>query len=816
MSSIYGYYSSAISSSTSTSLGISGLVSGMDIDATVEAMCSGTTSKISKVKQNLMKLQWKQEAYQDVGTALTDFESRYLSGTSKSGISSLLANCYNISAEGTYASAVSASGSAGIISDFSILGVSSLASTASYTTGNVVTSRSLTSGDIDFSEELTTKSTLAGKDLSFTIGSDDYTITFGDDIITDDASMQTALQNAINKVDGLADKLSVSVSDGKITMESKDASSAITISSGNSSTVLKTLGLQARDKVGSSGTVNLNGKTITGQAIDYGSTTKEVSFFSTLADGDKSFTLDLDGTKATVRFTTDMLNAIRQAGENVAADGDAKSAMLNEMVNQMQAQVDKAFGKGKVNITASTDYGEYTFSMETEESTSVLSVASGSSDLVGSSGILGISTGDANRLLLTDSLEESNFANAFDFGEDESGTYSLNINGVSFEIGKYSITVDGNKTDYSNGVTMKNVMTAINGSDAGVNISYLSTTDRFTITSTLSGAAGTVDISGSFADNVFGDGTAGSGTINASSAGSGTYTAGKDAELLVSFDGTKVDKITRSSNSFTLDGLTLTLSSTFNADVMEQYNDDKDSVSVKDVSDAVTFSRSVNTEEITEAVKQMVEDYNEIISKVADYYTTKPDSDYQPLTETMIKDEELTDDQAELYNNKAKEGILFGDSILRSLSDDLQYIFNNLSSIGITVSSDYKEYGKLSFDETTFVSALEADADKVADLFTNESTGALTKLDSLMDKYVNSSLTNPGLITMQAGLASSSLSQMNSSIYAQMQELNDQLSTLNDKLETQQDRYYNQFTNMEVTLSQLSSQSSYLTSMLSQ
>jgi flagellar hook-associated protein 2 len=269
-----------------------------------------------------------------------------------------------------------------------------------------------------------------------------------------------------------------------------------------------------------------------------------------------------------------------------------------------------------------------------------------------------------------------------------------------------------------------------------------------------------------------------------------------------------VEEITRANNSFKLDGLSLSLKSTFNDTATKA--DFTDSASIKNYSGAVTFDKTVNTSDLTDALKTMVEDYNSLISKVVDYYTTKSDSDYQPLTSDMVEDEDLTDDQAELYNNKAKEGVLFGDSILRTLTDDMRKIFTGLSSIGITTSSDYSEYGKLSFDADKFASALESDTQSVTDLFTADSTGVIAKLNSMMTKYVNSSITSPGLITAKAGLASSSLSQMNCSIYTEQQSLEDQLSDLQDKLSTQQDRYYSQFTNMETQLNNIMNQSSYL------
>lgn len=57
--------SSATSSLGNTALkGFGGLASGIDRDSIIEQMTAGTTSKITKQKQEMTKLSWKQEAYQ--------------------------------------------------------------------------------------------------------------------------------------------------------------------------------------------------------------------------------------------------------------------------------------------------------------------------------------------------------------------------------------------------------------------------------------------------------------------------------------------------------------------------------------------------------------------------------------------------------------------------------------------------------------------------------------------------------------------------------------------------------------------------------
>ena len=54
-------------------LRMSGMNSGLDTVAIVEAMTAATKLKITKQNRKAITLKWKQEAYQDVTTKLTDF-----------------------------------------------------------------------------------------------------------------------------------------------------------------------------------------------------------------------------------------------------------------------------------------------------------------------------------------------------------------------------------------------------------------------------------------------------------------------------------------------------------------------------------------------------------------------------------------------------------------------------------------------------------------------------------------------------------------------------------------------------------------------
>ena len=150
-------------------------------------------------------------------------------------------------------------------------------------------------------------------------------------------------------------------------------------------------------------------------------------------------------------------------------------------------------------------------------------------------------------------------------------------------------------------------------------------------------------------------------------------------------------EITRGSNSFTIDGLTINVKGKFGYDESgDLIVDDPDSV--------VEIDAQVDADTIVDAVKSMIEEYNSIIELVNKEVKTKPDRDYEPLTTEQKK--ELSEDEIEAWEKKAKEGLLYADSDIRSLTSDLRFIIDGgiaqeLAEMGITTSSTYSDNGKI-------------------------------------------------------------------------------------------------------------------------
>lgn len=288
---------------------------------------------------------------------------------------------------------------------------------------------------------------------------------------------------------------------------------------------------------------------------------------------------------------------------------------------------------------------------------------------------------------------------------------------------------------------------------------------------------------------------------------------GKDLMMSVSLNGSSTPTaITRSSNSFVLDGVTVTANSTTtNSDGSINTNA------------GIKFSSTTSTDDIYKKITDFVTAYNALITKVHTYTTDTPERNndhklkYQPLTDDQKKD--MSSDEIDKWNTQAKKGLLQNDNTLNGIVSDLNTTMNtietssglSLSQIGIsTVPYDYTSGGQLSINPTALKSALSTQPDKVDELFTNATDGIATKLTNVMDRYAG---TSGGKGTLIALAGTDTTVNDQSQMTTQINQYESNVSDLKSQLQTQQDRWWSKFTAMEQSLSRLNSQMGYLNSM---
>lgn len=779
MASIYATNSSS-STSTSGLKGYGGLASGLDRDSLIEAMTTGTRSKIAKQKQKIQSLKWKQEAYQSISSKLIEFSSNYLSMSSKNSlISSSFFAKSDLTVNGTNSKYVKVSGYSNISDSLAINGVKQLAKKASYTTGTIQ-SQGLETGVIDFSKEQSVD-VLAGTTLKIKYGSgnveEEYTITLKKDgDYSTPEKVVESLNASLKEVEGpkgktLSEYMQFSQVDGVLTLTDKQ-SNGIKIVGGDAAYYLG-----YGDKEDGSGLEDGSVSLIASREII---SQKEVK----LSDYLQGKTIDFMYNGTSVSVELDDITGTDNAEQLKSIQKSLQDAFNKKIgLNRISVELEVDTEKKPVKLVFKTKLPDETNSDGSlkDDTTSVLKVTGGTVPL----DALGLSVGDSNHLNLNSKV--SSFMG--DTGTDS--IYALKMNDVDIE----GITGDS---------TIQDVIDKINESDAKVKVTYLETANRFQITSTEEGASGKILIdlaSSDLAKKLFGGGNTES-TIEES---------GQDAIINVSYDGVETE-IRRSNNTFDLEGLAVTISGEFGytGDVIDQ------------TAEAVNFSAKANTEKVINSVKEMVEAYNSIIEAVNKEINAKPDRSYAPLTDEQK--EEMSESEIEKWEEKAKVGLLFNDSDLASLASRMRFVltqtglnYTELEKMGITTSTNASDNGKLVLDEDKLTAALETEPTLVQKLFAGDGTsnGLMTNIKNVFDQYAKKEGASKGILVDKAGSSLAPLSLLTNTIYKQLEDMNKTLKSLQTYLTTEQDRYISKFASLETVIAQMNSQSSWLSQQFS-
>ena len=790
---------------------ISGLASGLDTETMIEGLVQSYQQKITGLEQDRTKLQWQQEAYQSISDKLVEFARKYTTYAYSSGTNlfsnSFFNNAVTTTTGGAFANLVSAAGKTS--SSVTIDAVAQLATAAKYTVNNTrlgsLGSGAVTSGTVSLGDT-TNVSTIEGS-LTLTYGSKNLTVSFGElDLFNkaDGTLDTTALETAIN------DQLKaqqVTIGDSTYTGDqlfdvTVDSSGSLTLSdklnAGNSPYISKASGdfasLVTTDLSNASedrpATVQLDMNKAVVDAMDTGDYLSGKTLSVTLNGQTKQISLD---------------NITAGAGQTFA------DAFKTELQNRLNT----AFGAGKITVDLQGDRLSYT-------------VASGSTFSISSfdaGSILGMEDGTLTSYLDTGKslgslLDENAWNNLTAVGQDSEGRdlYALTINGV--EVGRY--TKD---------TALETVINGINSSDAGVNVSYSNLTNQFVFTAKETGEGGRIQIDGGLAEALF-------GAVDPTANQAG-YTAGTDAVFRTTVNGASMT-LTRSTNTFDVDGMSVTLSGTFNSawsgstpitsqDVANQVAAGTDAGYFDPNGEAVSFTSATDADTIVDAVKQMVTDYNAIMEEVKKAYTDMPlrktnGDRYEPLTDEDRAD--MSEGAIKEYEEQAKTGILFMDSDISSLYNALRGAITPSGSDGsflrsIGISTSYSDgLTTLTLDEDALRQALATNPDQVRDAFTkSEEGGAATdglmaSIQKVTDRYAATTGATKGILIEKAGSQYSPTSALNNTMLSKIQDVDDEIERWQGKLSDQVDFYTNKFTQLEMLINQMNSQSSALAGLM--
>lgn len=794
-------------SRTSSSLGntalrgFGGLASGIDRDALIEQMTARTTSKITSKKQAMTKLEWKRDAYRSISNKIIDLQDNYLSYSATKSLKNsdfFAKNQVSVQGDPDYTKYISATGNADTASRVSVLGVNKLATSATLISGEKKTDSSITLGGIsasDFSNKEIKTSNLSGTKLTFGT----YSIT--DKQFTTEATFTfpTSYEKKLDNGKTETVTIDYTASSDKIVEQlnealdsqgflGKDGKSGIKFTlNGDQIQISQTDSITDKGKSyvirGTSSalkSLGFNSGNMNQDEIDNGISLKEfndhTSSFEAAAITKQPLSGYLKGKSISVSYGGQT--------KNIELIGDKEEIKdFKAFKDSLQNKLDKAFGSGKVTVGEGQN-GSLTFTATDNKQT--LQISADSKELQNA---LGITSTQSNKISTGSSLWE---------------------NRVKLGLGKYNtkeelndalknFTVNGAKIDnITADTTVDGLLTAINNNkDAGVTAIYLGSENKFVLSSNEKGEGRKITLgadpndTADAANLIFG----------------GVSTDGTDGEMSILYNGVQTT-ITSSSNTFSIDGLDIRATNTFNTGSATAEG-------------GVSFTASADTEKVTETVKKFIEAYNAMIDEVRTQATTKPDSNYKPLTDDQKN--EMNETSIKNWEDKAKEGILYNSSALKDLDNATQGIFSSmmingvsyddLEKIGISFSDDYTAGGKIVFDEEKFKTAMDSDPEKVSDLFTG-THGIVNTIDSTLStyatRYASKNGNSYGVLIEEAGSEKLSLTLTNNSIYKELKDMQETITNLQSQLSTEQDRYISQFTQMERLINQMNSQSSYL------
>ncbi|WP_047984509.1 flagellar hook-associated protein 2 [Ornithinibacillus californiensis] len=231
-----------------------------------------------------------------------------------------------------------------------------------------------------------------------------------------------------------------------------------------------------------------------------------------------------------------------------------------------------------------------------------------------------------------------------------------------------------------------------------------------------------------------------------------------------------------------------------------------------------TLSVSTNVNDAFDSIMKFVDKYNEIVDMINTSQTEERYRDYKPLTD--VQKEEMDEKQVELWEERAKSGILRGDSILTSAIFDLRQTWykkvetggsiTSLTQIGISTTADYMNGGKLKVDEEELKNALRENPDEVYKLFSNSTESKTDPSRGLINRLEDSIESTMKRIEERAGKTTSTLD--NYTLGKRIKDLDTRISDFEDRLVRIENRYWGQFSAMEQAISRLNNQSAQLLS----
>ena len=293
--------------------------------------------------------------------------------------------------------------------------------------------------------------------------------------------------------------------------------------------------------------------------------------------------------------------------------------------------------------------------------------------------------------------------------------------------------------------------------------------------------------------------------------------------------GTAVEAAKGTNAQATIDGKTYNLESNKITVAGVTYNFNN----VSEAGKTTTVNVSQDTDKIVDNVKKFVDMYNTMLDSLNDKLSEEKYSDYKPLTKEQ--EAEMTEEQIKKWNEKAKSGLLYNNSQVRTLVSDMREAlytpvdavdskYNSLSAIGITTTTTK---GHVTLDEDKLRKALTEDPDCVYQLFASDqdssyiagstNTNKLTAYEKKEDykntgvanRLYNAMTDNMSIFENYAGTSKATDDQ--SYLGKLISNMQTRMTSFQTLMKSYENKLYDKYDAMEVALSKLGAQLSYIT-----
>ena len=267
-------------------------------------------------------------------------------------------------------------------------------------------------------------------------------------------------------------------------------------------------------------------------------------------------------------------------------------------------------------------------------------------------------------------------------------------------------------------------------------------------------------------------------------------------------------QFTSSTNTFQVNGLTI----------------EAQAVTGDGDKNAVTIGTSVDTQGIYDKIKDFLTEYNSVINEITKLYNAESAKDYEPLTDE--EKDSMSEEQVEKWEEKIKSALLRRDT---SLGNVMNAMVNSMSQT-FEINGEKLSLGNFGIQTLGFLNAAEneqyafhIDGDEDDENTSGKKDKLMAAIQEDPDKLMEfmKKLTSNLYTAIDDKMKSTELSSAykvynDKEMDKEVKEVEDLIKKWNDKIAEQEDAYFKKFSQMEVALSKLQSQTNSLSGLLGQ